>query len=307
MHNDSPFEVIILGGSYAGLSAAMALGRSLRKTLIIDGGKPCNRQTPHSHNFLTQDGVAPHEIASIAREQVAEYDTITFVEDFALHGKQVSEGFEIETRSGKMYVGKKLILATGIRDELPSIPGLAECWGISVIHCPYCHGYEYRGQKTGLFANGDHAAHMAPMIRNLTDDLTILTHGPADFSTEQRGLFESHNIGLLETPISEVVHEGGHLRQVLFQNGESLRLDALYAAVPFTQHSAIPNELGCAFTEAGYIQVDAMQKATVEGVYACGDNTTPMRSVANAVASGNIAGAVVNRELVMEQFGVLSH
>src|SRR5690606_19368783 len=146
---------IIIGGSYAGLSAAMALGRSLRKVLIIDAGKPCNRQTPHSHNFITQDGKTPAEISSIARAQVAQYETVTFLSGFAVEGKKTNSGFEIKTEKGEIFESKKLILATGVKDIMSEIPGFAECWGISVIHCPYCHGYEVRNEKTGILANGD--------------------------------------------------------------------------------------------------------------------------------------------------------
>src|SRR5690606_34953225 len=151
------FDVIIIGGSYAGLSAAMALGRSLRKVLIIDSGKPCNATTPYSHNFLTQDGSTPLKISTIARTQVEKYDTVTFYQGIALQATKRNGPFSIATATGEIFNGKKLILATGIKDKLPDIPGFAECWGISIIHCPYCHGYEYHHQNTGILANGDAA------------------------------------------------------------------------------------------------------------------------------------------------------
>ena len=130
------FEVIIIGGSYAGLSAAMALGRSLRKVLVIDGGRPCNRQTPQSHNFITQDGVPPHQITAIAKEQLLQYKTVDFVHDLAVSAEKNKNGFSISTQSGNIVTAKKLIMATGIKDLIPKIKGFAECWGISMIHCP---------------------------------------------------------------------------------------------------------------------------------------------------------------------------
>lgn len=296
------FDVIIIGGSYAGLSAAMALGRSLRKTLIIDSGKPCNRTTPHSHNFLTQDGKKPAEISGIARLQVEKYPTVRVEEDLAISGKKNGNSFEISTQSGKKYQAGKLIFATGIRDEMPDIKGFSDCWGISVIHCPYCHGYEFRGQKTALMANGEKALHLAPMIRNLTDQLTILPQGKADFTPEQIEQLNRHNIQIVETVVTEIEHEQGHLKQLVFADGQKLPFDAAYAALPFQQHSDIPVALGCALNEHGYLQVDPMQQTSVDGIFACGDNTSPMRSVANAVASGNIAGAVVNMVLTKERF-----
>jgi thioredoxin reductase len=296
--NDANFEVIIIGGSYAGLSAAMALGRSLRKVLIIDSGMPCNRQTPHSHNFITQDGEKPAAIALKAKEQVMKYDTVQFLNDMAVSGQMTDNGFSITTKSGKHLLAKKLIFATGIRDIMPNVKGFADCWGISVVHCPYCHGYEIRKQKTGIMANGEKALHYAGLVNNLTDDLTILTSGKAEFDTEQFVKLEKNKISIIEKEIAAIEHENGYMRKVTFNDGSAEKFNAIYAGLPFEQHSQIPSDLGCEITEAGFIKVDMMQKTTIEGVYACGDNSSGMRSVANAVAAGNVAGAVVNKELV---------
>lgn len=154
-------DVIIIGGSYAGLSAAMALGRSLRNVLVIDSNSPCNKQTPYSHNFITQDGKKPAEITQLAREQVLNYETVQFVHGRAVSGKIIDDGFSIQMQSGDEYKSKKLIFATGIKDLMPDIRGFEDCWGISAIHCPYCHGYELRGTETALMANGEKAYHLA--------------------------------------------------------------------------------------------------------------------------------------------------
>jgi thioredoxin reductase len=296
------FEVIIIGGSYAGLSAAMALGRSLRKVLVIDGGRPCNRQTPQSHNFITQDGVPPHQITAIAKEQLLQYKTVDFVHDLAVSAEKNKNGFSISTQSGNIVTAKKLIMATGIKDLIPKIKGFAECWGISMIHCPYCHGYEFRNKKTAIMANGERAFHLASLVNNLTDDLTILTTGKANFTSEQLAKLESHQIAIIKTEIAAIEHQDGHLQKVLFSNGEKVPFDAIYAGLPFVQHSDIPASLGCELTEHGYIKVNEFQQTTIGGVYACGDNSTRMRSVAAAVASGNLAGAMVNAELAKERF-----
>src|SRR5690606_25607991 len=148
-------DVVIIGGSYAGLSAAMALGRSMREVLVIDSGKPCNAQTPHSHNFLTQDGRTPYEIAAIGRDQLSAYPSVKIVNDIATSGRRTDSGFAIDLASGETVSARKLIFTTGVRDQLPTIPGVDECWGISVIHCPYCHGYEYWRQQTSVLADGE--------------------------------------------------------------------------------------------------------------------------------------------------------
>ncbi|MEE9361385.1 MAG: NAD(P)/FAD-dependent oxidoreductase [Cellulophaga sp.] len=302
MNTTKKFEVIIIGGSYSGLSAAMTLGRSLRNILIIDSGLPCNRQTPHSHNFITQDGATPSEISQKAKSQVLKYDTVHFIEDKVIKGIKTDHSFHIHTESGKEFEAKKVIFATGIKDIMPDIKGLSDCWGISVVHCPYCHGYEIKNKKTGIIANGETAFHLAPMARNLTDELTILTNGKAEFNSEQVSKLNKNNIKIIEKEITEIEHENGYIKYVIFRDNSREHFEATYAALPFKQHSDIPELLGCELNEQGYLQVDMMSKTTVEGVFACGDNTTRIRSVANAVASGNMVGAVINMELSNEQF-----
>lgn len=296
------YDALIIGGSYAGLSAAMALGRSLRNVLVIDSGQPCNRTTPHSHNFLTQDGSTPAAIAALARQQVEQYETVHFLNDLATEARKTAGGFEVITQSGQILTGKKLVLATGINDQVPALPGFAECWGKTVIHCPYCHGYEFRGEPTAIMANGERAVHLASLVSNLTKGLTLLTNGKADLTPDQQDRLAKNNISIDETEIAGLEQENGQLKTVVLANGARKDVTALYAALPFAQHSDIPALLGCVLTEQGHIKTDAMQKTSVAGVYACGDNCSPMRSVANAVYTGNMTGAVVNRELAEEAF-----
>ncbi|PUV25845.1 MULTISPECIES: NAD(P)/FAD-dependent oxidoreductase [Sphingobacterium] len=302
MENDKNFDAIIIGGSYAGLSAAMALGRSLRQVLIIDSGLPCNRQTPHSHNFITHDGEKPSVITQKAKEQVLSYPTVRFQQGLAINGKKNNDGFEISTVDGEAFNAKKIIFATGIEDVMPDIQGFSACWGISVIHCPYCHGYEFSGKKTAIMANGERALHLASLVNNLSTDLTILTSGKANFEAEQAAKLEKHGIAVIEEEIVKIQHKNGWLEKVVFGDNSTRAFDTLYAAIPFKQHSAIPVELGCDLTEQGHIVVDNFQKTSVKGVFACGDNASMMRSISNAVAAGNLAGAMVNKELVEESF-----
>lgn len=302
MPENSHFDVIIIGGSYAGLSAALALGRALRKVLIIDSGLPCNRQTPHSHNFITQDGEKPQAIAEKARAQVMKYDTVQFHHALANSGKKNKNGFSISTEVGKEFTSKKLIFATGIKDIMPDIPGFSACWGISVIHCPYCHGYEVKGEPTGILANGDFAFHYAQLIRNWTKELTVFTNGKSTLTPEQSEMITKHNIQIIEKEIDHINHNNGHLNQVVFKDNTAFHVTAIYSRPELKQHCLIPEILGCELTEHGLLKVEMTQKTTVEGVFACGDNASPMRSVANAVASGNFAGAMVNHELIVEEF-----
>jgi len=302
MKQPNLFDVIIIGGSYAGLSAAMALGRSLRNILVIDSGKPCNEQTPHSQNFLTQDGKTPKEISTLAKSQVEEYDTVEFCDGKAVSAQKTDFGFEITTENGERFSSKKLIVATGIIDEIPDIKGFQESWGISLIHCPYCHGYEYKGKKTGIIANGDKAVHISSLVKNLTEDVTILTRGKAQFTPEQSEKLKNNQIEIIETEISELKNENGYVKSIVFNSGKEINFEAVYGAFPFQQHSDIPKNLGCEFTEFGHIKTDQFQKTNVPGLFVCGDNSSMMRSVSNAVMTGNVAGAMVNMELVTDCF-----
>lgn len=298
MTSSHSFDVVIIGGSYAGLSAAMALGRALRTVLIIDSGLPCNRQTPHSHNFLTRDGNTPAQIAAIGKEQVLRYDTVTFMTAIATRVEGENNRFTVHTQSGKTVQARKLIFTTGIKDQLPAIPGLAECWGISVIHCPFCHGYEYKHEPTGILINGDKTFEFARFIRNWSVQLTVFTNGPATIPADHRQALADRKISIVEMPLQGIEHNKGYLNTILLTDGTKVPLKALYARLPFEQHCPIPQQLGCAFTDMGYIQVNDMQQTTVPGVYAAGDNASAMRSVSGAVATGTKAGAAVVHELV---------
>lgn len=302
MTDNKYFDVIIVGGSYSGLAAGMALGRALRHVLIIDSGKPCNRQTPHSHNFITQDGNTPEEIASLARQQVEKYNTVEFYDGLATNGIKTENGFEIHTASGEAFSGKKIIFATGIKDIMPDIEGFAECWGISVLHCPYCHGYEVRGERTGILGNGEYGFEFSKLISNWTTDLTLFTNGKSIMTAEQTVKLKSRNIRISETEIEKLEHINGCLQNISFRDGTKFPVKALYAHCPFEQHCPVPETLGCGLTDEGYIKTDTLQKTSIHGIFACGDNTSRVRTVANAVAMGTTAGMMVNKEIIEEEF-----
>lgn len=302
LDSSKPYDVIIVGGSYSGLSAAMALGRAMKSILIIDDGKPCNKQTPYSHNFLTNDGKTPAEITALSRKQVSKYDSVQFLDGWAKSGAKIDGGFEIELGSGEKFNGKKLLFATGIKDIYPEIEGIADCWGISVLHCPYCHGYEVKNEKTGILGNGESGFEFARLISNWTKDLTLYTNGQSRLSDEQMNKLARHEIKVVEMEIDRFEHVDGNVQHILFKNGEREQIKAVYASSPFEQHSKIPELLGCELTEEGYLKIDIFQETTVKGVYATGDNASKMRTVANAVSMGTAAGISISKKIILEAF-----
>lgn len=302
MIDNNKYDVIIIGGSYAGFSAAMALGRSLRKVLIIDSGKPCNQQTPYSHNFITQDGKKPSDINSRAKKQVLKYPTVTFVEDKVIKSIKKETVFEIQTERKEVFIARKLLFTTGLKDIFPEINGFAECWGISILHCPYCHGYEVKNEKTGIIANGTIGYEFIKMISNWTKDLTVFTNGKTTLTEEQTAILKKNNVTVVENEIDYFLHNEGKIINIVFKNGTKIAVKALYTKPPFEQHSLLPQELGCEITEQGLIKVDTFQKTTIAGIYAAGDNSTLVRSLAQAVSSGSVAGALINKELIDEDF-----
>ncbi|TDB62348.1 NAD(P)/FAD-dependent oxidoreductase [Arundinibacter roseus] len=296
------WDVIIIGGSYAGLSAAMALGRSLRQVVVIDSGLPCNRYTPASHNFLLHDGTSPSLLAQQAQEQVRAYPTVELHSGLVVDGRKVGSEFEIITELEEQFLGKKILFATGVVDIFPPLEGFAACWGKSILHCPYCHGYEVRHQVLGVMANGEMGFEFSRLLSNWSPNLTLLTNGPSTLTSEQTQLLKNHGIKIVEEEILLLQHSQGYINEVHFKNQATLPLKALFARCDFRQHSDLPERIGCELTPQGHVLVNDFQMTTVAGVYAVGDATTPLRAVSAAVAAGTKAGAFLNKELIDESF-----
>ena len=296
------FDVIIVGGSYAGLSAAMVLGRALRTVLVIDNGQPANRQTPHSHSFLTRDGESPAQLATIARQQALAYPTVQFREATATSANRSANGFSVTVQTGETFSARWLLLATGLEDGLPSIPGFAECWGISVLHCPYCHGFEVKDKVVGVLGNGDAGFELAKLIYHWNPGLRLFTNGASTLSDDQTMQLKSHGIQLVETSLVGLEQQNGQLQALRLADQTTVSLDALYARPTIRQKSNLAEQLGCQLNEAGFIVVDGLGKTTVEGVYAAGDNHTMLRQVAFAASNGLKAAVAITKEMMDQEF-----
>lgn len=299
---DTKYDVIIIGGSYAGLAAGLALGRSIRKVLIIDSWEPCNKKAPHSHNFLTNDGEKPAAIAFKARQDLAFYETVKLIAGKALKVSPKINQFEVITADAQVFYAKKVLFTTGLKDIMPAIPGFAECWGTSIIHCPYCHGYEVCQEKLAVFGNGDEGFEFAKLINNWSKHVTLFTNGTSTLNPGQEQKLTEHGINIIQTEITAITCANNQVQAIKLKDGTEHVIQAIFARVPFEQHTIIPQQLGCALTEQGHIQIDNFCATTIPGVYAAGDNTSPLRGVANAVANGTMAGVFINKALIEEEF-----
>ena len=297
------FDVIIIGGSYAGLSAAMTLGRALRTVLIVDSGKSFTTGNIHAHNFITQDGEVLSTIATKAKEQVLKYRKVKFLKDKVESVIKQKEKFIVQTKRTEKFTAKKILFATGVVDMMPAIPGFADCWGISVLHCLYCNGYEVADTDIGIIANADIAYELIKLLYNWSKHLFLFTNGPAALSQEQKNKIRQKNIVIIETEIAELDHKKGQVKNIILKNGASHPVNAIFCKLAFLQATDIPQkQLGCELTGEGFIKTDMFQRTSVHGVYSAGDNAIMSRAIAVSAATGSIAGMYMNREIVEESF-----
>ena len=295
------YDAVIIGGSSAGLSAALVLGRSRRRVLVYDHGKPCNRFSHASHGFLTRDGVEPSELLRIAREQLTPYTGVELRNAAVIAIYPQGGGFHVEGEDGGA-VARRILLATGNRDELPSLPNIEQFWGSSVFHCPYCDGWEVRDQPFLIYGEDEGVYHHAHLLLNWSHALTVCTGGKLQIEPKERAFFARHNIAIIETPIARLEGSGGQLERVIFADGTVREQRVMFIRPQRKQHYPLADMLGCALDANGIIQVDALGRTSVEGVYAAGDVATMPRSVAVAVASGFTAAAGLNYDLINEDF-----
>lgn len=295
------YDVVVVGGSFAGLSAAMQLARAQRRVLLVDAGRPRNRFAVASHGFLGQDGVAPAAIMRQALDQLARYPTVGFRPAEALAVSADDDGFELALSEGAGVEGRKLILATGVRDTLP-LRSMIGRWGVSVLHCPYCHGYEVRGRRLAVVANAAAAAHQAVILPDW-GPTTLYTQGAFEPTDEEAALLGARGVAIERTPVVELLGEGTDIRGLVLADGREVPAEAVFTAPRTQMASPLAEQLGCAFADGmtgPYIKVDSMQQTSVPGVFAAGDAATEMYNATLASAAGVMAGVAAHRALVME-------
>ncbi|TPJ16688.1 NAD(P)/FAD-dependent oxidoreductase [Mesorhizobium sp. B2-7-3] len=295
------YDLAVIGGSFAGLSAAMQAARARRTVLVIDAGQPRNRFAAHSHGFLGQDGRTPGAILDDARRQLLAYPTarlVTARADKAIANS--SSDFEITTDGGETFGAARLVLATGVRDILPEVPGLAEQWGRTVLHCPYCHGYEVSTGPLGVLATGPMSMHQAQLISDW-GDITLFGNGLIEPDADEMHALESKNVRFEPATVNELSDDGSGGLVVHLVDGRKAGVKAIFTAPRNTMASPLAEQLGCGLKDGllgPMISVDDRQQTTVPGVYAAGDAARAMHNIAFAVSGGTFAGVCAHQSLV---------
>lgn len=304
--SDLEYDVLIIGGGPAGLSAALQLGRSLRSVLVCDNGEPRNGPAAEAHGYLTRDGIPPEELRRLGREEVVKYggesrDTkVTEV-------SRDKNGFTSTLDSGETVTSRKVVLATGVRDNLPDTDGFEEFWGSGVHHCPYCHGYEVRGEPLGVMVTNQHMIDYAKLIYNLSEDLVVFTDGQDVFDDESRSLFVERGIEIEDEPITTLNGSDGDLESISLADGRDVARHALFYPPPMEQHSDLPERLGLEVNQAGLVDATRSERGmgftSVEGLFIAGDASSGSPpSIPSAAADGYAIGTTVNMELSKEDF-----
>lgn len=298
------YDAMVIGGGFAGLSAAMQLARARRRLLLVDAGRPRNRFAAASHGFLGQDGVPPAEIMRQGLNQLARYSTVDFVHAEALSASTRADRIAVTLSDGGEASARRLILATGVADELP-LESMRPRWGVSVLHCPYCHGYEVRDRRIAAIANASTAVHQAVILPDW-GPTTFFTQGVFEPTEEEAALLAARGVEIERTPVVELLGEGSGIGALRLADGRTVAAEVVFTAPRTRMASPLAEQLGCAFTDGmtgPHIAVDPMQQTSIPGVFAAGDAATAMYNATLASAAGVMAGVSAHRALVLDAAG----
>jgi thioredoxin reductase len=294
----SQYDVVIIGGGAAGLSAALVLSRARRSVLVVDAGQPRNAPATHMHGYLSRDGIAPSDFGAAGRREVSSYGGAIIegtVTDLVPDGRS---GFSILLADGGRISARRLLVTTGLRDELPDIPGLRERWAIDVLHCPYCHGYEVRDRQLGVLGGSPGAVHYAQVVRQWTHDLVYFTP-PGLLTVTERNQLLARAIGIVEGTIDElVIDDADHLRGVQMHDGCVIPRDALFVPPRFVPNSSLLVDLAVEVDGDGWVTTDRSGRTSIAGVWAAGNVVDPRAQVITAAGAGSAAAIALNADLV---------
>lgn len=293
--------MIIVGAGPAGLSAALVLGRCSREVLVLDAGRPRNAASRALHGFLTRDGIEPAELLRIGREQLRHYSTVELREGEVTAANIVANGFKITINNNERVYSRKLLLATGVVDELPDVEGLRALYGRSVFHCPYCDGWEFRDQPIAIYGRASHGSGLALELTGWSRNLVLCTDGPADLSAEDSTQLARLNIPVREERIFRLEGTDGQLEKILFANGDVLERRCLFFNTGQEQHCDLAQKLGCEFTERGAVRTGDYEMTNVPGLFVAGDASRAVQMAIVAAAEGAEAAFAINKQLIRER------
>jgi thioredoxin reductase len=289
------YDVVVVGGGAAGLSAALVLARARRTVAVVDAGGPRNAPAAHMHGFLSRDGMPPHDLLAAGRSEVAGYgghlldDTVVDVEP----------GFRVRLADGSQLRARRVLVATGLRDELPEIPGVRERWGRDLLHCPYCHGYEVRDQPLGVLGGTPEAVQHTLLVRQWSPDVTLFPHTDV-LSPEQREQLSARDIRIVEGVVARLVVDNDRLHGVELVGGTVIPRTAVFVRPRFVPNAELLTSLGCAMDEHGWVVHDPAGRTTVAGVWVAGNAADARAQVISAAGEGSAAAIALNADLVDE-------
>jgi thioredoxin reductase len=290
------YDVVVVGGGAAGLSAALVLGRARRGVAVVDAGRPRNAPAAHMQGFLSRDGMPPADLLTAGRAEAAGYG-VDLIDDHVLG---IEPGFYVRLAGGRVLRARRILLATGVHDELPDIPGVRQRWGRDLLHCPYCHGWEVRDQPLGILGTGPGAVQHAQLIRQWSEDVVFFTHTYALTSTERVQL-QARGIQIVRGEVSRLVVEADRLTGVQLGDGRVIARTAVFIRPGNAPHGdGLLTGLGCQTDDAGFVTVDATGRTSAWGVWAAGNVVDPRVQVIASAGAGNAAGIAINADLVAE-------